>query len=67
MNIEFLKKLFLEQHKAQPYIDKRRIENLVDDMFHFLFQLEDKRYLSLSALQNRLNEVKVEFSEILLT
>lgn len=67
MNIEFLKKLFLEQQKAQPYIDKRRIENLVDDMFHFLFQLEDKRYLSLSALQNRLNEVKVEFSEILLT
>lgn len=66
MDITFLKKLFREHQIAQPYIDKRRIECFVDDVFHFLFQLEDFQYNSLDTIQQRLNGIKEEFYQVLL-
>lgn len=65
MNTNFLKILFIEHQKAQPYIDKRRIECFIDEVFHFLFQLEDRPYKSLNSMQLRLQELELEFRRVL--
>lgn len=65
MQKKFIKKIYQEHLKAKPFLDKRRIEFFVDEVFNFLFQLEDKQYTSISAIQLRLNEIKQEFCDIL--
>lgn len=66
MEKSFIKKLYQEHLAAKPFLDKKRIESFIDEVFHFLFQLEDKKYLSINAIQDRLKEIKEEFCLVLL-
>jgi|SRR5699024_8763917 len=66
MQRKFIKKIYQQHLEAQPFLDKKRIESFVDEVFHFLFQLENKRYSSINSIQLRLKEIKDEFCNILL-
>ena len=65
MNKNFIKNLYKANLEADVYLDKQRIEQFVDTVFRFLFQLEDKKYHSIQAVQMRLEELKSEFTGIL--
>lgn len=65
MEKKFIKRIYQEHLQAKPFLDKKRIESFIDEVFRFLFQLEDKQYTSLVAIQERLNEIKQEFCDIL--
>ena len=65
MNKKFIKNLYKANLEADVYLDKQRIEQFVDTVFRFLFQLEDKKYHSIQAVQMRLEELKSEFTGIL--
>lgn len=65
MNKKFIKNLYKANLEADVYLDKQRIEKFVDTVFRFLFQLEDKKYHSIQAVQMRLEELKSEFTGIL--
>lgn len=65
MNKQFIKKLFQANCESTVYLDKQRIEQFVDTVFRFLFQLEDKKYHSIQAVQMRLEELRSEFTGIL--
>lgn len=65
MNKNFIKSLYRANLNANVYLDKQRIEEFVDTVFRFLFQLEDKKYHSIQAVQMRLEELKSEFTGIL--
>lgn len=62
----FIQKIYQQHLKAKPFLDKQRIDSFIDDMFRFLFQLEDKKYTSISRINLRVNTIKEEFCEILL-
>lgn len=66
MEKSFIKKLYQEHLEAKPFLDKKRIEFFVDEVFRFLFQLEDRQYPNINAIQERLNELKDEFCLVLL-
>ena len=65
MQKTFLEDLLLQHHSSNAYLDKRRIEKFTDALFHFLFQLEDKKYESTDALQVRLSSLQQELTTIL--
>lgn len=66
MEKSFIEKIYQRHLKAKPFLDKQRIESFIDEMFRFLFQLENKKYHSTSEIEVRLNEIKEEFCSILL-
>lgn len=66
MEKNFIKKLYAEHQQAMPFINKKRIDTFIEEVFHFLFHLENKRYASLKDFDLRLSEIKKEFCEILL-
>lgn len=66
MEKSFIKRIYQQHLQAKPFLDKKRIDSFIDEVFRFLFQLEDKKYASISAIYARLNEIKEEFCEILL-
>ncbi len=49
----------------QSFLDKKKMEKFADTLFHFLFQLEDKRYQSEEEIVLRLSALKVELISIL--
>jgi serine O-acetyltransferase len=61
----FIQELLLKNKSSQSFLDKQRIEHFTDALFHFLFQLEDKKYLSEQAIQIRLTSLKNELISIL--
>lgn len=65
MKVNFLQTLLENNNRSNAFLDKRRIELFTDSIFHFLFQLEDKKYLSEQALQIRLESFKNELTSIL--
>ncbi|MEC4117153.1 serine O-acetyltransferase [Myroides phaeus] len=64
MHNKFVKELLKQNESSQSFLDKRRIEKYTDILFHFLFQLEDKKYLSEEALNIRLSTLKIELISI---
>ena len=66
MEKEFIEKIYQRHVQAKPFLDKKRIEYFIDEMFRFLFQLENKKYHSTAEIQRRLNEIKETFCDILL-
>lgn len=46
-------------------IEKKNIENFIDDFFHFIFLLDYHRCCSSEDVKNRLNHFKVEFENII--
>lgn len=65
MDKKFIKNLYKANLEASVYLDKQRIEQFVDTVFRFLFQLENKKYHSIQAVQMRLDELRSEFTSIL--
>lgn len=65
MKKEFISELFQANKNSNQYLDKKRIEDFIDTVFRFLFQLEDKKYHSIHAIQLRIDELKEEFNGIL--
>ena len=65
MNKRFIKKLFEANRESTVYLDKQRIEQFIDIVFRFLFQLEEKKYHSIQVVQMRLEELRTEFTGIL--
>ncbi|TDS66260.1 serine O-acetyltransferase [Myroides indicus] len=61
----FIQELLSKNKSSQSFLDKQRIEHFTDTLFHFLFQLEDKKYLSEQAIQIRLTSLKNELISIL--
>ena len=55
----------MQHSSSTAYFDKRRIEKFTDALFHFLFQLEDKKYDSTEALQVRLSSLQHELTSVL--
>lgn len=66
MEKSFIQKLHQEHLKAKPFLDKKRIESFIDEVFRLLFQLEDRQYPTVEDIQKRLNELKDEFCLVLL-
>ena len=66
MEKSFIERIYQRHLQAKPFLDKKRIESFIDEMFRFLFQLENKKYSSVSDVQTRLDEIKKEFCIILL-
>lgn len=61
----FLKHL-QEGYSNRKYdLDKKKIENFIDDFFRFVFFLEPQRCASENEIEARLNTFKTEFIEIL--
>lgn len=65
MNKKFITQLYQANQRPTSYLDKKRIEEFVDIVFRFLFQLEDRKYDSIASIQIRLQELKTEFTGIL--
>ncbi|MFA5668157.1 MAG: serine O-acetyltransferase [Balneolaceae bacterium] len=65
MKKEFISELYQANKNSTVYLDKKRIEDFIDIVFRFLFQLEDRKYHSESAIQLRIEELKAEFNSIL--
>lgn len=66
MDKNFIKKIYLEHQQAKPLLDKKRIESFIDEVFRFLFQLEDRPYPTINSIQERFDEIKEEFCLVLL-
>lgn len=66
MEKSFIKKIYQQHLQAKPFLDKQRIESFIDEVFRFLFQLEDKKYASIAEIHARLNEIKEDFCAILI-
>lgn len=66
MEKSFIKKIYLAHQQAKPFLDKQRIESFIDEVFRFLFQLEDRPYPSVNAIEERFEEIKDEFCLVLL-
>jgi len=62
---KFIAKLYQANQNTHLYLDKKRIEDFIDIVFRFLFQLEDRKYHSVDAIQIRLTELRTEFNGIL--
>lgn len=62
---KFIAKLYQANQSTHLYLDKKRIEDFIDIVFRFLFQLEDRKYHSADAIQIRLTELRTEFNGIL--
>ncbi|WP_010256377.1 serine O-acetyltransferase [Myroides injenensis] len=65
MQAKFIKELLHKNESSQSFLDKYRIEKYIDTLYHFLFQLEDKKYLSEQALKIRIETLKNELISIL--
>lgn len=65
MKDPFIQTLLESNRSSASFLDKLRIESFTDVLFRFLFQLEDKKYLSEEAIEIRLNSLKSEFTTIL--
>ncbi|WP_430613106.1 serine O-acetyltransferase EpsC [Flavobacterium sp. JP2137] len=65
MRKPFVQTLLENNRSSASFLDKMRIENFTDVLFRFLFQLEDKKYLSEEAIEIRLNSLKSEFTTLL--
>ncbi|MTG98578.1 MULTISPECIES: serine O-acetyltransferase [Myroides] len=64
MQTNFIKELLHQNESSQSFLDKKRIEQFTDSLFHFLFQLEDKKYTSEQAINIRLTILKNELISI---
>ncbi len=64
MHTKFVRELLKQNESSQSFLDKHRIEKYTDTLFHFLFQLEDKKYLSEEALNIRISTLKIELISI---
>ncbi|MEC4113613.1 serine O-acetyltransferase [Myroides pelagicus] len=64
MLTDFIKELLHQNESSQSFLDKKRIELFTDTLFHFLFQLEDKKYTSANAINIRLTTLKNELISI---
>ncbi|MHC5202422.1 serine O-acetyltransferase [Myroides sp. LJL119] len=64
MHTQFIKELLHQNESSESFLDKKRIEKYTDSLFHFLFQLEDKKYLSEQALNIRIECLKNELTSI---
>lgn len=65
MNQLFLKKILEYNQDTTTYFDKKRIEKFVDHLFHFLFNLEDRKYHSTEALSIRIEGFKNDFISLI--
>lgn len=65
MQAKFIKELLHKNESSQSFLDKYRIEKYIDTLYHFLFQLEDKKYQSEQALKIRIETLKNELISIL--
>ncbi|MGQ8867592.1 serine O-acetyltransferase [Myroides sp. TSA_177.3] len=63
--MDFIQELLHKNESTNAFLDKKRMEQFTDTLFHFLFQLEDKRYHSEQAINIRLNTLKNEMISIL--
>ncbi|WP_413513622.1 serine O-acetyltransferase [Myroides odoratus] len=63
--MDFIQELLYKNESTNAFLDKKRMEKFTDTLFHFLFQLEDKRYYSEQAINIRLNTLKNELISIL--
>lgn len=61
----FLKHLQIGYSKRKYDLDKKKIENFIDEFFRFVFFLELQRCASEKEIEERLNEFKNTFVEIL--
>lgn len=64
MHRQFIQELLRQNESSDSFLDKKRIEKYTDSLFHFLFQLEDKKYLSEQALHIRIESLKNELVSI---
>ncbi|MHC5309615.1 serine O-acetyltransferase [Myroides sp. LJL116] len=64
MQAKFIKELLHKNESSQSFLDKKRIEKFTDSLFHFLFQLEDKKYLCEQAIDIRIQGLKNELTSI---
>lgn len=65
MEKRFLTELYKANQDNKLHLDKQSIETFIDTVFRFLFQLEDKHYHSIVAVQLRLEELRTAFRGIL--
>lgn len=63
--MNFIQDLLDKNKKHQSFLDKKKMESFADTLFHFLFQLEDRRYQSEEEILLRLSALKVELVSIL--
>ncbi len=63
--MSFIQELLEKNKSHQSFLDKKKMEQFADTLFHFLFQLEDKRYQSEEEIVLRLSALKVELISIL--
>ncbi|WP_121965236.1 serine O-acetyltransferase [Myroides sp. N17-2] len=64
MQSDFVRELLTQNESSQSFLDKHRIEKFTDTLFHFLFQLEDKKYLSEESINIRLATLRIELLSI---
>ncbi|MDR0228033.1 MAG: serine O-acetyltransferase [Flavobacteriaceae bacterium] len=65
MQNDFISELLKKNEASNAFLDKKRIESYTDSLFHFLFQLEDKKFSSEQAIRIRLAILKNELLSIL--
>ena len=65
MRETFLNHLYQGYNNRKYDLDKRKIENFIDSLFHFIFFLEYQRCHSKEEISKRLDFFKNEFNEIL--
>lgn len=65
MTNQFIEKLLENNLGSDVYFDKKRIEKFTDNLFHFLFQLEDRKYHSKEALEIKIDQFKNELTALL--
>ncbi len=64
MQAKFIQELLHKNESSQAFLDKKRIEKYTDNLFHFLFQLEDRKYLCHEAISIRIQGLKNELTSI---
>lgn len=65
MDFDFKEYLHQGYHRRKYDIEKKRIEDFIDDLFHFIFFLDHHRCTSQNEIELRLEDFKNEFSAIL--
>lgn len=65
MTNQFFNRLLESNLSNDVYFDKKRIEKFTDNLFHFLFQLEDRKYHSKEALEIKIAQFKNELTALL--
>ncbi len=65
MEFDFREYLHEGYHRRRFDIQKKKIENFIDDFFHFVFLLDYHRCSTKNEIGTRLDGFKAEFSEIL--